>query len=165
MQNFKDFITATPRAGCFLGVDWGLHKTGVAVSDSGGEFAFPYSVISMPKIKNANGVKKIPVMDSDFLITELEKIITDKKIVGVFIGLPTYADGTDSDTTKSVREFAKLLGDKINLPIFLLDEVLSSDEASDILGKKNKNNLDAVAATVILQDGLAKILREKNNGN
>ncbi len=164
MKNFKDFVRTIPAEGKCLGVDWGLCRTGIAISDITQEFAFPKAVISGDVFRDKNGVKKTKPLDTDFLISKIKNIIDENKIIAIIIGLPTYIDGTYSDTTIMVQQFAEILEKKIDLPIAFVDETLSSMDASEKLGKKSKNNdIDSYAATVILSDGLAKIKREKNN--
>ncbi len=164
MQKFKDFVSNIKEHGVILAMDWGRVRAGVAVSDINQEFAFPYMVIKQPVVKNAMGKKNQPDLSNEYLLIELKKIIADKNIVAIIIGLPTYIDGSESDTTEQVRKFADFFANNIDLPIAFMDETLSSIDAAEKLGKrKNDDMLDACAAAVILEDALSKIKREKNN--
>ena len=137
LENFKDF----PKNGAILGIDWGRRRTGLAISDQSQEFVFP------------RGVLVCPIID----------IINKEKPVGVVIGLPLHADGTDSDTTKQVREFADALASQTDLPIIFMEENLTSVAAKEILYQQRATNnnqpIDSAAACVILENALAMIKR------
>ncbi|MCL2538652.1 MAG: Holliday junction resolvase RuvX [Alphaproteobacteria bacterium] len=137
--SFKDFVAALPPTGRLLGIDWGVRRTGTAVSDESREFVFPREILA--------GAEHF---------TPLQEIVRSEKIVGIIIGLPMHADGTDSDTTRSVRGFAEKLAAAVDIPITLVDERLSSAAASEIVGNRK---LDAAAAAVILEDAISAIQR------
>ena len=85
------------------------------------------------------------------------------KISGIVLGLPLYADGTDSDTTKQVREFAKLLSEQTDLPIIFIEENLTSAAAQAEIGRKSiskiKQELDSVSAKIILENAISVLKR------
>ncbi|MCQ2581287.1 MAG: Holliday junction resolvase RuvX [Alphaproteobacteria bacterium] len=145
LPDFKDF----PRSGRVIGIDWGARRTGVAITDESRTFVFVRPVIV------SNGM--------DDLIDKLVKIISSEKIVGVVVGLPLRMDGSESDTTKKVREFADVLAKKINEPVVMLDETLSSASAQDGMGRVRrvdiKEKLDSESARVILENALSIISR------
>lgn len=80
----------------------------------------------------------------------------------IVLGLPKHKDGNDSEMTKIIRKFANLLCEKMHpIPCFFQDEALSSFEAEDRMKnspkynyKIDKNHLDALAATIILEEWL-----------
>ncbi|MDR1696779.1 MAG: Holliday junction resolvase RuvX [Rickettsiales bacterium] len=131
ISDFKDF----PRTGRILGVDWGNKRIGLAISTPDRNFVFPYSQLGTRNQEPG---------------TKILEIIKNERIVGVVIGLPTHADGSDSDTTRAVRKFAA--GLNIDLPIMFMDERLTSAEAES---RKPKADLDSVAASIILEDFIA----------
>lgn len=145
LPDFKDF----PRSGRVIGIDWGARRTGVAITDESRTFVFVRPVIV------SNGM--------DDLIDKLVKIISSEKIVGVIVGLPLRMDGSESDTTKKVREFADVLAKKIDEPVVMLDETLSSASAQDGMGRVRrvdiKEKLDSESARVILENALSIISR------
>ena len=145
LPDFKDF----PRSGRVIGIDWGARRTGVAITDESRTFVFVRPVVV------SNGM--------DDLIDKLVKIISSEKIVGVVVGLPLRMDGSESDTTKKVREFADVLAKKINEPVVMLDETLSSASAQDGMGRVRrvdiKEKLDSESARVILENALSIISR------
>ena len=134
-----------------MAVDWGLRRTGVAVSCDNGAFVFARPVIVMNKY------------DADELARAVIKVATDEKIDGIVIGLPLRTDGTESETTKQVRAFADTLAQKTDLPIVFLDETLTSATAQEQMGKTNrheiKEKLDSNSARVLLENALEIIKR------
>jgi len=155
-QNFKDFVVNLPEKGQLLGIDWGSRRTGVAISDESREFVFPREIIV--------GIPQ----------SRIAEIIQSEKIVGIIIGLPVWADGTDSKTTRHVRVFANELAQIApDIPIAFVDESLSSVAAEESIrenrinrGKaprsvgKKKVRVDAAAAAVILTDALRMIEKQ-----
>lgn len=142
LTDFKDF----PRHGRILGIDWGGRRVGTAVSTPDQNFVFAAAQIANSKDQIA--------------IAEIVKLIESENIVGIVLGLPLHADGTDSDTTKMVREFAKNLTKETAAPIMFIEENLTSVEASE--RTKDKKSLDSESAAVILENAIAMIKRTHN---
>ena len=146
LPDFKAF----PHNGRLLGVDWGLRRIGVAVSDAGHDFVFVRPVVVVPRgaDNHAN------------LIADIAK---KESVVGIVIGLPLYSDGSDSDTTKMVRMFIDALAKVTDLPICTIEENLTSAVAQENMGRvsvsKLKENLDSESARVILENAIAMINR------
>lgn len=148
LSDFKAF----PRAGRIMGIDWGAHRTGVAVSDTSREFVFTRPVI----LSGRGGVS---------IAQQIADLARAEKVVGIVFGLPLHADGTESDTSESVRACATELCTYIDLPICFIDEILSSRIAQDNMGRVRvsdiKQNLDSESARVILDNAIAIIRRLK----
>jgi putative Holliday junction resolvase len=73
------------------------------------------------------------------------------------VGLPLHADGSDSAMTRAARDFARKLEARYHLPVFCMDERLSSHAAKEVQREetgKGKNGIDAIAARIILQNWL-----------
>jgi putative Holliday junction resolvase len=145
MSDFKNF----PKTGRLLAVDWGQRRVGLAVCDESREFFF-----ARPQIEN----KSCPKAVSDIAVSE--------NAVGIIVGLPRRIDGSESETTESVRRFANDLADCINLPIAFIDESLTSVAAEEALtGARRgylKKNLDSESARIILENAVAMIKRMQN---
>jgi putative Holliday junction resolvase len=145
LSNFKVF----PRVGRLVGIDWGLRRTGVAVSDESREFVFARAPI----------VSDTP----QDLLNAILHIVNSEKIVGIVIGLPLRMDGTESETTARVRAFADALAHETDTPIIFIDETLSSSEAQGQMGRVRvrdiKEKLDSNAARVILENAIALVER------
>ena len=143
LPDFKAF----PRVGRIIGIDWGARRIGVAVSDPRREFVFARDLIP----GGADASDRV----ADFVRTE--------RAVGIVIGLPLYADGTPSDTTRAVREFADQLAANIDVPICFIEENLTSVAAQESMGKVRrrdiKEKLDSLSARVILENAIAMINR------
>ncbi len=146
LPDFKAF----PHSGRLLGIDWGLRRIGVAVSDAGHDFVFVRPVVVVPRgaDNHAN------------LIADIAK---KESVVGIVVGLPLYSDGSDSDTTKMVRMFIDALAKVTDLPICTIEENLTSAAAQENMGwvgmSKLKENLDSESARVILENAIAMINR------
>ena len=130
-----------------LGIDFGEKRVGLALSDRLNIIASPY--------------KTLQYISEHDLISDIKKIVSDKKIEVFVVGLPLNMRGEDSDQTKKVRNFKKLLS-KLELPIVYEDERFSSIIAKNSLVLQNvktghnKSEIDRTAAAIILQQYLDK---------
>ena len=101
------------------------------------------------------------------LIKPLKKIIAEKEITDLVLGLPKNMDNSCGFAAKRSLNFQKLLAEYIQLPIHLIDERLSTKEAenlliaSDMKRIKRKKVIDNVAAAIILET----YLKERRNQN
>ena len=142
LPDFKGF----PRTGRILGVDWGLARIGVAVSDATREFVFTRPVISVAR----NMTNHADIVAS---------VASKEGVIGIVIGLPVRNDGSVSDTTKMVREFVQQLSEKTDLPICMIEENLTSVSAQESMGRVRvrdiKQKLDSESARVILENAIA----------
>ncbi len=124
-----------------LALDYGKRRTGVAISDPGGEIAFARTTLSFKK--------------EEQLLAEIEKICKDEKIEEIVVGLPTNMKGEDTPQTKTTREFAERLQEHLgDVQIKLFDERLSTIQAERALvdkGLKKFSEIDEIAAQIILQ--------------
>ena len=145
LPDFKAF----PRAGRVLGVDWGLRRIGIAVSSPDREFVFVRDVIV--------------VRQRDAHAQLVADVACVENVVGIVIGLPMHADGTDSDTTKMVRDFANDLAGMVDVPICMIEENLTSVVAQENMGRVRvrelKEKLDSESARVILENAIALMNR------
>jgi len=129
-----------------LGIDFGLKRVGLALSDPTGTLVSPYRTIERTT--------------RDALFDELAEILQKESVTTIVVGLPLSLDGQDTLTTRQVRNFAQSLGRRTDLPIHLVDERLSSALAEEELnaaglrGQKQKAALDSQAAAVILRSWL-----------
>ena len=134
-----------------MGLDLGNKTLGVAISDPSGFLATGYPTI---RFKNR---------DFEYALNELLKMIDEHKVEKIVLGLPKNMDGTEGIQAKTSRNFKKMIEDKRDIEVILLDERLTSRIAlnSMIMGGTNKQNrhdqIDEMAAKVILQDYLDKI--------
>ena len=133
--------------GKYLGVDYGDVRTGLAECDPSGLIASGIGTIS------EGGMRKTAIrVASEAASRNCKKII---------VGLPKNMDGTEGEKAKTIRAFADLLREHTEIPIEFYDERMTTMIAHRFLsetgtyGKKRKNTVDAVAASLILEGYLA----------
>ncbi len=132
-----------------MAVDLGLARTGIAVSDTGEVFAFPKGVIAEK--------------DEEMLIEKICAAAKEYNVGRIVVGLPKNMDGTLGERAKTCEAIAKRIGEKSGTQTVLFDERCTTLSAytylnmNDVRGKKRKSTVDAVAATVILEDYLRSI--------
>ena len=126
-----------------MGVDYGDARTGIAISDL------------MCSIVGSTCV--IPSRNTEKAIADIVKLCKDNMVGEIVVGLPKNMDGTEGSRAELCREFAGKLGEATGLKITMWDERRTTVEAHNILsqhnyhGKKRKNTVDAVAASLILE--------------
>lgn len=130
----------------WLGLDLGSVRIGVALSDPLGITAQPLTVL-----KSAGNQQDMIAIGG---------LINQHEVTQVIVGLPFNMDGTESSTTKKVRDFTGKLSGKLNVPVFFVDERLTSKQAEramiegNVSREKRKVSIDKVAAALLLQSAL-----------
>ncbi|MBP6115008.1 MAG: Holliday junction resolvase RuvX [Neisseriaceae bacterium] len=128
--------------GTTLGFDYGEARIGVAEGDALLGIAHP--IVTIAEVEN------------DKKFAKVEALLKEWQPKQLVVGLPTHVDGTPHDMTAVCRRFAQRLNGRFRLPVYLVDERLSSVVAESLLkeaqvyGKKQKPFLDQVAAQAIL---------------
>ena len=126
-----------------MGVDYGDARTGSAISDL------------MCSIVGSTCV--VPSRNTEKAIADIVKLCKDNMVGEIVVGLPKNMDGTEGVRAELCREFAAKLGEATGLKVTMWDERRTTVEAHNILsqhnyhGKKRKNTVDAVAASLILE--------------
>ncbi len=129
-----------------LAVDLGLVRTGVAVCDKGEILASPLCTIQ------EGNPEKVPAKVLEIAVAEKAEMIV--------IGHPKNMDGSCGESAKRAENFAQMLRSMTDLPIELWDERMTTMSAigflneTDVRGKKRKEVIDAVSASIILQNYL-----------
>ena len=129
-----------------LGLDLGSKRIGVSVCDDRRKIATPYKTIQFTNIEN--------------LSSELTDIIKENNISGIIVGNPLNMDGSFGKSSQSIRDKAKIIEEKIGIPVCLWDERLSTSGAYslssdlDIKFSQKKKKIDEKAATFILQGAI-----------
>lgn len=130
-----------------MGVDFGDARTGIAVSD------LLCSIVGTTTVIHSRNMEKT--------ITQICEMVNGSDIGEIVVGLPKNMDGTEGSRAELCREFAKKLEEATRLPVKMWDERRTTVEAHNILsqhnyhGKKRKDTVDAVAASLILEGYLA----------
>lgn len=138
-----------------LGVDVGLRRIGLALSDPTGLLATPWKTI------DASGD---PVMDAERIAAAIEHLEGGAEdVAAVVLGHPRRLDGSATELTPHVEALAASLRSRLQIPVVLQDERLTSHEADALLStrekdwRKRKPKLDQTAAAILLQDYLDSI--------
>ena len=143
INEFKNKLSSGSR---LLGIDLGTKRIGIAISDYNQKVATPLQTLD--KSKQAK------------LIDALESIIAEYDIRGIIIGNPINMDGTYGKSSQSAKDIAINISKKIDIPVSLWDERLSTVGAFnlsselDINVSKREKDIDKFAAAFILQGAL-----------
>ena len=130
-----------------MGIDYGDARTGVAISD------LLCSIVGSTYV--------VPSRNPEKAIADIVKLAKDNMVGEIVVGLPKNMDGTEGVRAELCRAFAQQLKEATGLPVSMWDERRTTVEAHNILsqhnyhGKKRKNTVDAVAASLILEGYLA----------
>jgi putative Holliday junction resolvase len=138
------------RAGVFvmriLALDHGTQRVGVAISDE-------LKLIAQP-------LEFIPAEPFADLLTRLKRIVLEKEVELIILGLPRNMDGSYGPAALKVQGFAAVLRDALTIPIRTWDERLTSRQAERFLieghvrRKDRKQKIDKTAAAILLQSYL-----------
>lgn len=121
-MNIKEFKTGLPVRKAVLGIDYGSRRMGLAVSDLSCTIATPYKILYRREIS------------AD--MAELRKIMAEKEIGAVVMGLPLQMNGEEGEIAAEVRKFAAILEENFKFPVLLWDERLSSSAMENFLIKE-----------------------------
>lgn len=126
-----------------MAVDYGDARTGIAVSD------LLCSIVGSTAVIHSR--------NQDKTIEQIVALVKEKEVGELVVGLPRNMDGSEGPRAQLCREFAGRLSEVSGLPVNMWDERRTTVEAHQILsdhnyhGKKRKNTVDAVAASLILE--------------
>ena len=132
-----------------LAVDYGERRTGIAVSDKIG--------------LTAQGLETIEVKKEDEIPDRVASVVKETGAETIVVGLPLNMNGTESEKSGKVREFAALLSEITAVPVVFWDERMTTMQAQRVMREmnkkthKNKPLLDKISATLILQEYLKTI--------
>ena len=130
-----------------MGIDYGDARTGVAISD------LLCSIVGSTYV--------VPSRNREKAVADIVRLCKDNMVGEIVVGLPRNMDGSEGVRAQLCREFADILKEATGLPIDMWDERRTTVEAHNILsqhnyhGKKRKETVDAVAASLILEGYLA----------
>jgi putative Holliday junction resolvase len=138
--------------GTALGFDFGLKRIGVASGEHLLGIAHPLTTLN--------------VESNEDRFNQIAKLVDEWEPSTLVVGLPLTLDGEEHEVTLLCKKFARRLDGRFGLPVVMIDERLSSAEASQSLkeigisGRKQKPMLDQIAAQVILQSYFDTISHE-----
>ena len=128
-----------------LGIDYGRKFTGFA----------NYRVNIDPFILTFGRVEYI---NDEQLVSYIQNLITEEFFDIIILGIPRFTDGKESTMTKTILSFGELLKKEIDIPVYYIDETLTTFEAEERMKNDPRYNfqvdlkmIDAVSATIILE--------------
>ncbi len=131
-----------------LGLDVGDKRIGLASASTIARLPSPYGVIDRGRTPDA--------------IAEIRKAVNDLGADTLVVGLPRDMNGQETEQTAKAREFAARLDSELGLVVVMQDEAVTSLEAEKRLKQRgkpyDKGDIDAEAATMILDDYLSNIV-------
>ncbi|MDA1334445.1 MAG: Holliday junction resolvase RuvX [bacterium] len=120
-----------------LGLDYGMRRIGIALSDERGMMGFPYGVLDTKE------------MEEKEIFEYFESLCKKESVGDIVLGIPRgLSEMQETEMTDRTFTFGKKLK-KFDIPVHFIDEFLSTKEAKH--GPTTKENIDASAATIILQ--------------
>ena len=134
-----------------MGVDFGDARTGIAVSD------LLCSIVGSTTVIHSRRM--------DRTVEAICGLVKQHEVGELVVGLPRNMDGSEGPRAELCREFARQLQEASGLKVTMWDERRTTVEAHHILsdhnyhGKKRKDTVDAVAASLILEGYLAFLSR------
>lgn len=137
-----------------MAIDYGDARTGVAISDPTGFLAGYTTVIQSRK--------------AEVVAEEIARLVREQGVEELVMGFPRNMDGSEGPRAELYRDFAGRVEEAAGLPVHLWDERRTTIEAHAILhesGKRmkaHKRNVDAVAASLILEGYLTRKRLEKS---
>lgn len=127
----------TLETGHRIAIDYGEKWIGIALSDSSGLIASPVGSFAVTDLQE-----------------ELSKLVEQKKISTIYVGLPIHLSGGEGESAVHARALARLISQLNIAPVRLVDERLSTSSASGNKSLIAKFGIDALAAVEILKFAL-----------
>ena len=141
--------------GRILGIDYGRKRTGVAVTD-------PLKIV-------AGNLATVP---THTLMQFIKDYIAREQVERIVIGQPTQLNGEPSESMRYIKPFVNRLRKELpDMPVVMYDERFTSTIAHQAMieggmkksDRRDKSRVDAIAATIILNDYLQSIFNQSDN--
>lgn len=126
-----------------MGIDYGDARTGIAISD------LLCSIVGSTCV--------VPSRNTEKALADIVRLVKEHDVGKIVVGLPRNMNGTEGPRAELCRAFGARLSELTGLEIVMWDERRTTVEAHNILsqhnyhGKKRKDTVDAVAASLILE--------------
>ncbi len=134
-----------PTDGPILSIDWGTKRIGVALSNPQQTLAHPIGVLT-----RRTGQR--------FPLKQLRPYIEEHQPIGVLVGLPLEAGGSEGNSAKAARATAAVIREKTKLPVGMFDERMTTARVLKSMNeettRQSQRGIDGLAATVLLQSFL-----------
>ena len=140
-----------PASSRLIGLDPGSKTVGVALSDPSRMVASPTEQLKRGKFRD--------------LAARLEALVKTEEVGGLVVGLPLNMDGSEGPSAQSARQFAENLAARLEIPVALWDERLSTAAVertlidADLSRRRRAEVVDKLAAAYILQGALDYLAR------
>jgi len=137
--------------GYILGFDFGMRRIGVAVGQTATHTASSLETVSHGR-------------EPDW--SAIDRLVREWKPSTLLVGLPLGREGDETDMSRAARRFGEALQKRYSLDVLYADERLTSIDAerrfadlraSGSLRRKHSNQLDAMAAQIILENWLGTL--------
>ena len=148
MEHTLEYIKKNT-TGRIMSVDFGDTRTGLALSDVSRYLASGIGYVS------PGGIFKTA--------DKVAEMATENKASAIIVGLPKNMDGSEGFRADRAKEFAELLRERVELPVAMFDERMTTMAASRFLnetntrGAKRKGVVDTLSAQIILQNVLDRL--------
>ena len=135
--------------GRLIGIDLGLKRVGLSISDDLGCFAHPLATI--------------PYTNLGQLVEEITDIAAAREAVGFVVGFPRNMGGSLGEPARRSLNFARKLEVRSGLPVVLWDERLSTSQAErEMIGlgmsrRRRRRSIDQAASVLILENYLRSV--------
>ncbi len=142
--------------GRLIGIDLGLKRVGVSISDDLGIFAHPLDTIAY---RNQRQV-----------LEEAIALAVAHEVVGFVVGIPKNMDGTLGESARRSVRFARKLQARSGLPVVLWDERLTTSQAErEMIGlgmsrRRRRLSIDEAASVLILENYLRSVSNTPRKG-
>lgn len=134
----------------YLAFDYGKKRIGVAVGQD--------------LTASANALCTLTTHNQKPPWDDISALVNTWQPQAFVVGLPYNQDGSEHDITRAARRFGNQLQGRYNLPVYWVDERLTSFEAESILAQRNskitKDEIDMVAARLILQSWFEQQIKD-----
>ena len=148
MEHTLEYIKSST-SGRILSVDFGDTRTGLALSDISRYLASGIGYVS------PGGIVKTA--------DKVAEVAKENKASAVIVGLPRNMDGSEGFRADRAKEFAELLRERLELPVVMFDERMTTMAAARFLnetntrGAKRKSVVDTLSAQIMLQNALDRL--------
>jgi len=148
LDELANVLSVTHR---LIGLDPGSKTVGMALSDLSRMVASPAEQLNRGKFAD--------------LVARIQALIEAEQVGGIIVGLPLNMDGSTGPSAQSARNFAENLAERLNIPVALWDERLSTAAVertlinADLSRRRRAELVDKLAAAYILQGALDYLAR------
>ena len=151
LMSLDALAAGLPVSSRLIGLDPGSKTVGVALSDPSRMVASPTEHLKRGKFRD--------------LAARLEALVKTEEVGGLVVGLPLNMDGSEGPSAQSARQFAENLAARLEIPVALWDERLSTAAVertlidADLSRRRRAEVVDKLAAAYILQGALDYLAR------